>query len=147
MKEGSVEAVCLGNDHLGLVVLLLQGLDEQSSVADVGVAQDGIGISLLQSQDLRGQVGRVGAVVHFGHNIQTVIGCKQVDAADQLLTDGSLIGEDGDLLDLVAGLLLGVLQILQHIFHVDGSSAGTDGRSNRSPCGPRRSDGPAWRWR
>ena len=119
--EGRIgEAVCLGNDHLGLVVLLLQGLDEQSRVADVGVAQDGIGISLLQSQDLRGQVGSVGAVVHFGHNIQTVIGCEQVDAADQLLTDGSLIGEDGDLLDLVAGLLLGVLQILQHIFHVDG---------------------------
>ena len=119
--EGRIgEAVCLGNDHLGLVVLLLQGLDEQSSVADVGVAQDGVRVSLLQSQDLRGQVGRVGAVVHFGHNIQTVVRCKQVDAADQLLTDGSLIGEDGDLLDLVAGLLLGVLQILQHIFHVDG---------------------------
>ena len=42
--EGRIgEAVGLGNDHLGLVVLLLQGLDEQSSVADVGVAQDGIG--------------------------------------------------------------------------------------------------------
>mgnify|MGYP000903656260 CR=1 FL=1 len=119
--EGRIgEAVCLGNDHLGLVVLLLQGLDEQSSVADVRVAQDGIGISLLQSQHLRGQVGGVGAVVNLSHNIQTVVGCKQVDAADQLLTDGSLIGEDGDLLDLVAGLLLGVLQILQHIFHVDG---------------------------
>lgn len=83
--EGRIgEAVCLGNDHLGLVVLLLQGLDEQSSVADVRVAQNGIGISLLQGQDLRGQVGSVGAVVHFGHNIQTVIGCEQVDAADQL---------------------------------------------------------------
>ena len=119
--EGRIgEAVCLCNDHLGLVVLLLQGLDEQGCVADVGVAQDGVGVSLLQGQHLRGQVGGVGAVVHFSHNIQTVVGCKQVDAADQLLADSGLIGEDGNLLDLVAGLLLGVLQILQHIFDVDG---------------------------
>ena len=123
-KDGSEKPEIVADHHRRPVAEIAHGLHVEDGIRGIADEQDDVGIGLLQLQDLRGDIGRVGIV----RDLQADREAGRAGRLPHQLGDrGAIVGvlvDDRDRLDRIGALGLDVLEEI----HVGLGDAGRDRR-------------------